>query len=146
MSTAAGDSQVAPDVSNASQQKQHLGSSTSNSDSEHQRPSGLTVGAAAGRMLPGLSADGAKDGSAQPPPDLDPTAVDGEGWPLLHRVVMAAATAGPGKALKPTSGGAVLPPLRHVLAACKDVNLKGPGGFTALHMACMGTLTLQQRK
>jgi hypothetical protein len=31
--------------------------------------------------------------------------------------------------------------------SCKTVvNLKGPGGFTPLHVACLGTLTAQQRK
>lgn len=96
--------------------------------------------------------------AGQPVEELDPTAKDAEGWPLLHRVVMAAVSGAlPPLAASPTDAGTStstastssdrsLPSLDAVLAVCKDVNLKGPGGFTALHMACLGTLTAQQRK
>lgn len=91
----------------------------------------------------------------------DPAAKDGEGWPRLLTVAMDAANsvehpakeAAPG-ALDGSSnattaagkGGSSMDLLDELLASCKDVNLKGPGGFTALHMACLGQLTAAQRK
>lgn len=92
----------------------------------------------------------------------DPAAKDGEGWPRLLTVAMDAANSveHPAKEAAPgavdgssnasTAAGqgdsSSLGLLDELLAACKDVNLKGPGGFTALHMACLGQLTAAQRK
>jgi hypothetical protein len=104
----------------------------------------------------------AVDGAEQPAPELDPAGKDGEGWPLLHKVAMAAANGAAPYTQKAaesandsTSGTADpgpfyrnLPSLDDVLAACKpgDVNMAGPGGLTALHMACLGPTSPAQRK
>lgn len=96
----------------------------------------------------------------------DPAAVDADGWPLLHRVVTAAAAKDPNPPKaepdnssstpdQPGPGGGTgsgmdcataMATLEEVLARCKDVNLKGPGGFTALHLACLGPLSRLQLK
>lgn len=100
-------------------------------------------------------------------PELDPAAVDADGWPLLHRVVMAAANTDPNppKAKPDDSNSTIDQPaasssgtgskvdcatamatLEDVLERCKYVNLKGPGGFAALHLACLGVVSKSQLK
>ena len=111
----------------------------------------------------GASTGDAQAGKASSGPNgPDPAAKDATGWPLLHRVVMAAATGAPAVATGTATATATADAaastnsssetssttctLQDVLAVCKDVNIKGPGGFTALHLACLGALTPQQRK
>jgi hypothetical protein len=57
----------------------------------------------------------------------------------------AAATAGTNTSSTTSSSSNVLPSLQEVLAACDDlavsVDMPGPGGFTALHLACAGSYT-----
>jgi hypothetical protein len=157
---APGEGHIASDMMGAVGQKQK-GRSTDNSDHEQQRLDNAPKPSSTGNEAFEWFAEASKAASrAGTLPDLDPTEVDGEGWPLLHRAVTAAATAGPGKSNSTkcasgssstapggSSGGSTtLPTLQQVLEACTDINLKGPGGFTALHMACLGPLDAQQRK
>jgi hypothetical protein len=45
-----------------------------------------------------------------------------------------------------SSSASDLPSLQEVLAAGGDINLKGPGGFTALHVGCVGKASAAQLK
>lgn len=84
-----------------------------------------------------------------------------EGWPRLHRVVFSILRAGAaldsskaGTAEADSSSSSIddqAKLLRHLAVfdhflVDENMKMKGPGGFTPLHVACLGPLTAQQRK
>jgi hypothetical protein len=95
--------------------------------------------------------------------DVETPDVREQGWPQLHRVMMYTSRVAPhthdsseaapteAAASSSTSSSTDKKAQRMLvffglLPCSEDVNIKGPGGFTALHVACLGQLTAQQRK